>query len=111
MSTVSGDIEIKGLNAKGLEISMVSGDLECSDIKLDNDFNLNTVSGDVEMNEVKVDEIKFRSVSGDFEGSEVYCKNVQCRTVSGDFEINNSNHDEEIVIISKRSVSGNITIN
>ena len=109
-STVSGDIEINGLTALGLENALVSGNLEGSSIKIENEIVINSVSGDVELNNVKVNNINHRSVSGDFDGEEVYCETVQFRSVSGDFEIINSNHDEEIVVTSNKSVSGDLKI-
>jgi len=111
ISVVSGDIELQGITAKGLEVTMVSGDLEMKQANFDDSIYVNTVSGDVEARDLKTSEIELKSVSGDFEGKEVYCKTVTLKSVSGDFEINNSLHDEKIEVVSKRSVSGKVTIN
>lgn len=111
VSVVSGDVELQSVVAKGFEMTMVSGDLELRQANFDDAIYVNTVSGDVECNDVKVSEIQFKTVSGDFEGEEVYCNTVSLKSVSGDFEIHNSNHNQEIEVVSKKSLSGTVTIN
>jgi len=111
VSVVSGDVELQSVVAQGLEMTMVSGDVELRQANFDDSIYVNTVSGDVEANDVKVSEIQFKSVSGDFQGEEVYCNSVSVKSVSGDFEIQNSIHDQKIEVVSKKSLSGEVTIN
>ena len=110
ISVVSGDAEFQGVVANGLEISMVSGDLTLSQANFDELVHIGTVSGDAVCSDLKVPAIEFRTVSGDFKGEEVYCKTVTLKSVSGDFKIINSNKDHEIEVVSKKSLSGNVTI-
>ena len=110
VSVVSGDAEFQGVIAKRLEISMVSGDLKLSQANFDELVHIGTVSGDVDASDLKVPSIEFRTVSGDFKGEEVYCKTVALKSVSGDFKIFNSNKNHEIEVVSKKSLSGDVTI-
>ena len=111
LTTVSGDFAISGLQAEALEISLVSGDAEISQAKVTKDVHINTVSGDAEFNTLTCEHINFRTVSGDFEGEEVYPESVTIKSISGDFEIVNRTHDKEIVVTSKKTISGEVSIN
>lgn len=110
VSVVSGDVKLNGIIAKGLEMSMVSGDLVIDQGKFDEKIHIGAVSGDTNANNVKVPEIEFHTVSGDFQGDEVYCDTVTFKSVSGDFCIENNNKDHNIEVISKKSLSGKVTI-
>lgn len=107
---VSGDFEIKGLSCDNLELSLVSGDLELEQAQIQKEFKINTVSGDVECENVTCEDIEFRTVSGDFEGREVYPESISIKSVSGDIEIENTNHDKEIIVTSKKTLSGDVVI-
>ena len=110
VSVVSGDVKLNGVTANGLEVSMVSGDLELNSANFDEKMHIGAVSGDTDANDVKVTEIEFHTVSGDFKGNEVYCNTVTFKSVSGDMRIENSNKDHEIEVVSKKSLSGKVTI-
>ena len=110
LQTVSGDFKGTSVQGKELDISLVSGDLEVSKIRIDKDITINTVSGDAEINDLTCEHINFRTVSGDFEGEEVYPESVSVKSVSGDFEIVNKLHEKEIVVTSKKTLSGDISI-
>ena len=110
-TTVSGDFEVYGVQGKSLDISLVSGDCEMENIKLEGDMTINTVSGDIEVTNFEGNNISVRTVSGDFEGKEVYPKTVELKSVSGDIEIENDNKQRSIEVLSKKTLSGDVTIN
>jgi DUF4097 and DUF4098 domain-containing protein YvlB len=109
-SGVSGDIEIENFKARSINVSVVSGDMEMAQVSVDEEININVVSGDVEAHEVHAKDITFNSVSGDFEGKEVYCDTISFKSVSGDLNIKNDNKDHNILVKSKKSLSGEVTI-
>lgn len=111
LTSVSGDFEVKGLKSEALEISLVSGDIDLENAKIIKNIIINTVSGDAEFKDVTCEHLSLRTVSGDFEGEEVYPDSLELKSVSGDIEISNSQQDKEIVVTSKKSVSGEISIN
>lgn len=111
LNTVSGDFEVTGFSSNTLDISLVSGDCEMENVKINGDVSVNTVSGDFELNNFVAENISFRTVSGDLEGREVYPKTMELKSVSGDIEIYNSNKSHHIEILSKKSLSGDVTIN
>ncbi len=110
LTAVSGDFEIKGLACDNLELSLVSGDLDLEQAAIKKEFKINTVSGDVDCKDVKCEHLDLRTVSGDFDGQEVYPESVSLKSISGDIEIANTNHDKEINVISKKTLSGDVVI-
>ena len=111
INTVSGDLELENCSAEDMEISLVSGDCDMEKIDVNNKITINSVSGDVDAEAVKCQHLSFRTVSGDFEGKEVYPESVDLKSVSGDISISNSNKDHKIDVKSKKTLSGDVTIN
>ncbi len=125
LTSVSGDAELKAVNAKHVALKSTSGDFEILGLKAGKG-ELTTVSGDYEIKGMKADELFVSSVSGDFEIENVVVKNdVTLNTVSGDFEVFNfvaetaslktvsGDLDAKEFYVSKidlRSVSGDIEI-
>ncbi|MCF7926254.1 MAG: DUF4097 family beta strand repeat-containing protein [Candidatus Izimaplasma sp.] len=66
----------------------VSGDVELTGIET-NELVLKTTSGDFLLNGIKFQEGKINSVSGDFEGSDVVGETLKLTLVSGDYELDN----------------------
>ncbi len=86
LSTVSGDINIKGKNYLNLIAKTVSGDLNSVDLKT-KEFNFSTVSGDLNLTGA-VENLGFKSVSGDLDfKSELNKINLVSKTTSGDTKI------------------------
>jgi len=110
-TTVSGDIEIIGLKGEQLEVSLVSGDIEMKQAAIKGNMELHSVSGDVELFEVECKEADFKTVSGDLEGKEFYPSQISLKSVSGDIDISNRDVLKNINVISKKTVSGDISIN
>lgn len=110
LTAVSGDFEVSGLKCETLDLSVVSGDLELEQATIQKGFEINTVSGDVECKTLTCEHLGLRTVSGDFEGEEVYPESISIKSVSGDIEISNTNHDKEIVVTSKKTLSGDVVI-
>ena len=102
--TVSGDAEIRDVEAKSINIKTTSGDAKIENIKADNG-NVNTVSGDYEFSNFKFSNLKLSSVSGDYDiNSGIIEKDFSMNTVSGDFNIKEVFSGET----SLKTVSGDI---
>ncbi len=111
LTSVSADMKCTGITAEKLVVSQVSGDCEFETTNIVRELSFNTVSGNVTLTDVTGEHIEYRAVSGDLSGTEVYVKTASVRTVSGDFEITNSKDGEKITVLSKKSVSGDVTFN
>jgi DUF4097 and DUF4098 domain-containing protein YvlB len=80
INAVSGDVEILG--AQGLEVTLVSGELNARDIS--GDAYLNTVSGDIRAERIR-GSVTTETVSGDIDLLEISeARSVDAKTVSGD---------------------------
>lgn len=110
ITTVSGDVELKNGTIGTMTVAMVSGDVECKNTNCEGTVDINTVSGDFEAENCYFGPLNFKTVSGDVEGKEFYPKSINLRSVSGDVEIHNSDKEFKIDIISKKSVSGTVSI-
>jgi len=110
IDTVSGDLKLMNVSANNLELTMVSGDAKLIHVDITNDIHVQTVSGDLDAQNISGTFLHFRTVSGDFDGQETYVEKVQIKSVSGDFNINNDSHEQEIVVVSKKTLSGDVTI-
>ena len=110
MSTVSGDIEMASITINESETFLVSGDLVMKNIYTQGLMYFNTVSGDVELNNVQCGQGTFVTVNGDLNGEEFYPAELSINTVNGDLNIKNADSSREIVIIKKKTLSGNIKI-
>lgn len=110
-SMVSGDIELSGLKALSLDISLVNGDVEIENGKIDQKIDLNSVSGDADLKLVECDTASFKTVSGDIEGRNFYVNEISLNSISGDVEIKNDDKTRVIHVLSKKTLSGDITIN
>lgn len=108
ISTVSGDLKIARMEAASFEISLVSGDLEIKKAKVDGTMYFHSVSGDINLEEIECNEATLKTVSGDMNGTEFYPNQILLKSVSGDIEIINSDKSREIVVIAKKTVSGEI---
>lgn len=111
LTSVSADMKCTGITAEKLVVSQVSGDCEFETTNIVRELSFNTVSGNVTLTDVTGEHIEYRAVSGDLSGTEVYVKTASVKTVSGDFEITNSKDGEKITVLSKKSVSGDVTFN
>ncbi|MCK4552446.1 MAG: DUF4097 family beta strand repeat protein [Tenericutes bacterium] len=111
VTTVNGDIEVNHVSCEEFVASVVSGDIEISDMTCKNDIYMNTVSGDIEINDSTCAEATLKTVSGDLEGNEFYPEVVSLKSVSGDIDINNRDKSKKIKVKTRRSVSGEISIN
>lgn len=111
ITLVNGDIEINGMKALFLDVSLVNGDLEIEKARIKGNIGFNSVSGDVELRDVECDTASFKTVSGDIEGINFYVNEISFKSVSGDVEIQNEDKSREIIVKSKKTVSGDVKIN
>ncbi|MDD4596208.1 MAG: DUF4097 family beta strand repeat-containing protein [Candidatus Izemoplasmatales bacterium] len=124
-NSVSGDIDIKSITSKAIEVSSTSGDLSVTkivaqtgkmslvsgDLHLDHciieRLSINTVSGDMNVNNLVVnDEFRIDGVSGDVKINNSITKMTAFKTVSGDLD--GTEFYPESIALS--SVSGDINI-
>ncbi len=110
VSSVSGDLEIINFKGDSFEASSVSGDAEVEKGVINGLMYFHSVSGDIEILEVECNEASLKTVSGDLEGKEFYPNEVVLKSVSGDIDITNADKSKEIIITSKKTVSGDINI-
>ena len=110
-SLVNGDVEMQGVKGKSLDISLINGDVEMRKGSIEGNVQFNSVSGDVELSEVECNTASFKTVSGDVEGRNFYTNELSLRSVSGDVEIDNDDKSREIRVVSKKTLSGDISIN
>ncbi len=108
-NTVSGDLHVSDTKMVTLISSQVSGDVFFRNIKIQDSLRLNTVSGDAKIENSSCHECLLHSVSGDIRATEFYPEVITLKSVSGDISIKNK-EPNKIVIQSKSSVSGDITI-
>ena len=110
LSNINGDVSIESVKCDNLKVSTISGDLEIKDLKVKEDFFANTVSGDVKINDSECRELSLKTVSGDVKGDEFYPQKLSLSSVSGDVKIVNSDEDRKVIVLKKRSVSGDIRL-
>jgi DUF4097 and DUF4098 domain-containing protein YvlB len=102
----SGDMEISNVSLGTAKFSLVNGDVEIQGFKADS-FEISLVNGDIELEKGIIEkDIFVNSVSGDVELLEVECKTASFNTVSGDIEGRNFYVED----IKFKSVSGDVEI-
>jgi hypothetical protein len=111
LNTVSGDFKIDTLIGSMLNVSAVSGDYEVTNVEIVENIELSTVSGDFELNNVSAKNADLSTVSGDLNGNEFYVEKVNLKSVSGDIRISNQDLLRPIQVGTKKTLSGDITIN
>lgn len=83
ISSTSGDIKMRDIEAKSIGIETVSGDIKLQNLKEDN-LKLKTTSGDISMGNI-VGEIEAKTTSGEIESRKIE-GNVEMQSVSGNIE-------------------------
>lgn len=83
LSSVSGDIVAKGINAENLEIESSSGDVTVQDSQFEGNATIQSISGDVLLAQNEIDEFKIESSSGKVDLDDVTSRDGQIQTVSG----------------------------
>lgn len=87
--TTSGSLEVYRLK-NSIDFSSISGDIDLSDVNLNQKSRLSTVSGDVEIERINLVNIVTSTVSGDTEiySSDRYSNiELSIKTTSGDIEV------------------------
>ena len=108
IQSVSGDFNLNALQVEAMKINVISGDLNCQQSQF-NSLDVRTVSGNVQINDGRTNTCIFKTVSGDMNARDFYPDEIQLKSVSGDIKITNS-QAHEIKIVSKKTLSGEITI-
>ena len=107
VSISTGDIELKEIKTKNIDMKTSSGDIllksiECEDSITNsssgnieivystmNYIGAKTMSGDVKVKEVCGEDLKLKSMSGDIKVNSIECKKVDLSTMNGDIFLNN----------------------
>lgn len=87
VQTVSGDMELGGLSAKGASLESVSGELELKELIVSGKLTVGTVSGDVDLDRCDAGEIDIVTVSGEVEGTLLSPKQFDVHTISGKLDV------------------------
>jgi DUF4097 and DUF4098 domain-containing protein YvlB len=99
------------MKATSFDVSLVNGDIEIEKAQVKGNMQFNSVSGDVELKEVECDTASFKTVSGDVEGKNFYVNELSLKSISGDVNIDNDDKSREIIVKSKKTLSGDVKIN
>lgn len=105
LNSVSGDIDVSGVEGRKLNISTVSGDTNLNSLNFEG-MEINSVSGDHELDEIKADVIKVNTVSGDLQVKDINTPKLESDSISGDIEIFKSIIDD----LYSQTVSGDIDV-
>lgn len=100
ISSTSGDIKMRDIEAKSIGIETVSGDIKLQNLKEDN-LKLKTTSGDIFVESAE-GKIEIRSTSGDISMGNIVGE-IEAKTTSGEIESRKIEGNAEM-----QSVSGNI---
>lgn len=104
VETVSGDCELKGIEAVSVKLKSTSGDFEIKGVK-SKDCDFANVSGDYEFVDGKCEDAKLSTVSGDYECKDlIFTGDIVANTVSGDFEFFNVTAND----VDFKTVSGDL---
>lgn len=108
---VSGDLQLSDLSTKNIEIKTVSGDLVLNEVKAEV-VNLKTVSGEIRGKLAEQPEIDITSVSGDvrLKLSSAGDFAFDLKTISGDIENQFGIQNSGKSVVKIRTTSGDVTI-
>ena len=110
LKTASGDVEMKGLSLKRVELSSVSGDLRVENSNL-HELHMRSTSGNVKTRNTRIENMSLASVSGDLQ-LDYLPRNfgyLRISTVSGDARIYVEGNEE--IMVKKRSKFSDVSSN
>lgn len=110
VSTKSGDVELTNIKTSNISIDTTLADIEIQKISVRNAFKCTTIEGDIDVENGFTQELFFKTDSGDFDGKEFYPNTISYDAISGDLDIKNKKTDHDIIIKSKQSIEGEITL-
>ncbi|WP_020154182.1 DUF4097 family beta strand repeat-containing protein [Caldibacillus debilis] len=105
VSSLSGDIKIKDINCRTIDIHTKSGTIDMSGIVAKNDLLLKTSSGNIVIDKSIAGNSKMKTSSGDMMISNVNTQTLHVESGSGDIDINSEKIKNSINI---QTDSGNI---
>lgn len=110
LETISGDIELKSLQASNAQIQTTNADCELYNIQVNNALTIKSIEGDIDLEKGHCQELFFETESGDLDCEEFYPNAVHFQSVEGDLDIKNKKTDHDIIIKSKQSIEGELSI-
>lgn len=87
LSTVSGDIVVKGIKGENLEIESSSGDVTVQESRLEGNTTIQSTSGNVFLAQNEINEFTIESSSGKVDLIDGNSRNGQIQTVSGRIKV------------------------
>lgn len=105
--SVSGDINIFGINCENIKVSTTSGNILLSDVIANDSINCESISGEINLNSCDGKNLDIKTTSGDVKGTLLSGKDFIADTISGNINVPNSSSEERCQI---STVSGNIDI-
>lgn len=87
LRTVSGDVEVSGIQTEQLSLVTTSGDLKLQQNKAAEEICVKTASGDVEIKELACKRLQVNTASGDVEADSVAAGEMAVQTGSGDMRL------------------------
>jgi|GEM_PF-3323368 len=110
LETISGDIKLRNLHASNANITSTNADIDLRHIKIKNALSIKTIEGDIDLEEGYSQELFFDTESGDLDCEEFYPNAIHFNSVEGDLDIKNKKTEHDIIIKSKQSIEGELSI-
>lgn len=92
LSTIRGDINVKGVYAEYIDCSTISGESVVENTTV-NDITLSSISGNILLDTINSSEITTSTISGDAGINKIITNSVDMSTVSGDLNMSNIDFD------------------
>lgn len=93
LSSTSGDITLKKIDALETSLLATSGDIVCVESTFDGDFSATATSGDIKINSLSCEDFSALTTSGDIELKNLVTANIKNRSTSGDIKIDTAKSD------------------
>ena len=108
ITTTSGDVTIRSVNTKMIDLNTVSGDVSVDSASCDT-LDIETTSGEIDFEGLEAyEKITMTTTSGDVEGDILSVKNFKIHTVSGEIRVPSSAGDAPVCEV--HTTSGDIEI-
>jgi len=94
-----------------LEVSSVSGDIICDELKAEELLSFKCLSGNIFFNNLIAKQIKLATTSGNIDGSTALCSILNIKSLSGEIDLAKVQApNEDVLELTAKSISGNCDI-
>ena len=105
----TGDIDINGITAKNLNLTVTTGDIELKNATVENDINIKYSTGEVELENIKANNFTASGSTGDIDlNSVVLSDKMNITTSTGDVHFYRSDASEIKVKVTTGDVKGSL---